>query len=750
LDLLPFYAILRSIPNKLLGVISMFVAILILLALPFVDTSNIKGCAYNPLYTLAFWIFALNFILLMWLGSCHVEPVRRLNFIYRGYLIPHQYSNNLMMRTKLGNIERMLLNIAFLPRILFMIKAILLKSNHSLFSNMGKYISMYLRTYSNWWFVWMYGVSDTNSERIRSKNESLVSKKSVRIYKGNSGLPKEINFYGNRAIILPVLINNSKYDTINLVRKGRIAAIKVFNVRWYTTDSGYQSSKNIIDKLKSLHERSIICAQRQMPIDRKLYNILCDIDLLKWAYENLKSKPINFITGMSPETLGSVSIEVLNKIIVELKDESFQFQPSRPKNKSEIKEDYCKLLKAPIQDKLVQEMMRLVLNAVYDPRFSSTSHGFRPNYSSHSALKNIHKTWEGSTWLIRGDINKCFDNIDHHKLMKIIEKVIIDRKFTRLIWKNLRAGYFEFTLDSMNIIGTPKGNIISPILANIYLDQLDKYVENLKSKFDIGINNSKSIEGRKIEYKLIRALRIKDNEAVRTWIKLRGINPVTLFRIDKFKKMDYVRYADNWLIGVKGNHKDCLDILNKIKLFLLTIGLKINEDKSQIINISENKVLFLGTNIFMSKHRKYFNKIDLRSGYTLKKRLELQIRLFAPLKNIIKKWQGIFIKKNKTKPNFLWYNLNHSQILYMYNSVSRDYLNYYSFAHNYNEVVNLIQYILKSSCAKLLAAKFNLKTQKKVFEKFGRDMGVTLKIKGKKEFKRYSFLPAKFRVTGKF
>ena len=94
--------------------------------------------------------------------------------------------------------------------------------------------------------------------------------------------------------------------------------------------------------------------------------------------------------------------------------------------------------------------------------------------------------------------------------------------------------------------------------------------------------------------------------------------------------------------------------------------------------------------------------------------------------------------------------MSHNEILCMYNTISRDYLNYYRFAHNYNELVNLIQHILKSSCAKLLAAKFNLKTQKKVFEKFGRDMGVTLKIKGKKEYKRYSFLPAKYKVTRKF
>jgi hypothetical protein len=122
----------------------MFVAILILLVLPFTDTSKVKGSSYRPLYTIAFWIFALNFLVLMWLGSCHVEAVRQLTLIYRKYLILHQYSKPVMMRTKLGNIEKILLNIAFLNRILFKIKAILPESNHSLFFNMGKYIYMYI------------------------------------------------------------------------------------------------------------------------------------------------------------------------------------------------------------------------------------------------------------------------------------------------------------------------------------------------------------------------------------------------------------------------------------------------------------------------------------------------------------------------------------------------------------------------------------------------------------------------------
>lgn len=297
-----------------------------------------------------------------------------------------------MMRTKLGNIEKILLNIAFLNRILFMIKAILPESNHSLFFNVGKYIYIYLQTHLDWGFVRVFGVSDTNSEEIRSKNESLISKKSVRINKGNLGLPKERNIYGNRAIILPVLSFNSRYGAINLVRKGRIAAIKDFNVRGYTTDSGSHKSKNICDKLKSLHERSIICAEKQIPIDRKLYNILCDKDLIKLAYENLKSEPGNLAPWINPKTLDGISIIDLNNIIEELKNESFQFKPRPGKLLPKPNGGLKRYTIAPPRDNLVQEMMRLILNAVFDPRFSNMSHGYRPNRSCHSTLNTIHKT----------------------------------------------------------------------------------------------------------------------------------------------------------------------------------------------------------------------------------------------------------------------------------------------------------------------------------------------------------------------
>jgi len=164
-DLLPFYAILRSIPNKLLGVISMFVAILILLILPFTDTSNIKGSSYKPLYIIAFWIFSLNFLVLMWLGSCHVEPVRHLIFTDRSVKHTHHFSKYMMTIQELGKAERVLLNIAFLEIVLFKIKAILLELNHSLFLNMGRFILIYIQTSKIRRLDLTYGESDTNSEK---------------------------------------------------------------------------------------------------------------------------------------------------------------------------------------------------------------------------------------------------------------------------------------------------------------------------------------------------------------------------------------------------------------------------------------------------------------------------------------------------------------------------------------------------------------------------------------------------------
>ena len=130
--------------------------------------------------------------------------------------------------------------------------------------------------------------------------------------------------------------------------------------------------------------------------------------------------------------------------------------------------------------------MRMILEAIFTPTLSKNSHGFMANKGCHSALKQVYMQFKGVTWVIEGDISKCFDSIDHHKLMNIIENKITDRRFRKLIWKSLRAGYFEFNVYQHSITGTPQGSIISPILCNIFMNQLDQFVDNLSSKFNKG------------------------------------------------------------------------------------------------------------------------------------------------------------------------------------------------------------------------------------------------------------------------
>lgn len=148
------------------------------------------------------------------------------------------------------------------------------------------------------------------------------------------------------------------------------------------------------------------------------------------------------------------------------------------------------------KDKLLQKAMRLILEVIYEPTFYHSSHGIRPQRSSHTALRAVKQQFQTANWVIEGHISKCFDSIDHHKLMKLIENKILDRKFTRLIWKSLKAGYFGFNWYHNNISGTPQGFIISPLLANIFMTQLDSFMEQVKKNFNIA---SKSLPKKQID-----------------------------------------------------------------------------------------------------------------------------------------------------------------------------------------------------------------------------------------------------------
>ena len=570
------------------------------------------------------------------------------------------------------------------------------------------------------WSAWSRReVENTRLEKIQFKDKSEKSKEDLRINILSTGLPKWSNPYGNGINIVPAKFH-TLYSKGNALKRGRFI-VNFLSIRKYTTGSSEIKSNVLskIDNLSELHKDSVI--------DRNLYKLVSNVDLLNVAYENIKSKPGNMTQGISPDTLDGISLETLNQISEKLKNESFKFSPSRrihiPKNGTSSRGTRQLNIASP-RDKIVQEAIRIILNAVYEPIFLSCSHGFRPNKGCHSALKSIHIDFQSSTWFIEGDFQKCFDNINHEKLMAIIETKILDRQFTKLIRKSLKAGYFEFTVYQQNIIGTPQGSIISPILSNIYLHQLDKFILNLKNDFDLGTKARRTKISRYYEYHIQKARQNKDFNFSAKLIADRSNTPAIDYHDPNFKKLMYVRYADDWIVGVRGNLSDAKEILTKIKAYCESINLTINESKTKITNINSEKVLFLGTKIFRATHRD-FTRIG---KYRMLKRMKLKIRFEAPLDRIKAKLTSAkFIRNGKSNPKFLWLHLDHKQIIILYNSVLRGYLNYYKFVHNYGILTSYIQYILKQSCAKLLAAKYSLGTMAKVYKKYGSNLGGFLK-----------------------
>ena len=218
----------------------------------------------------------------------------------------------------------------------------------------------------------------------------------------------------------------------------------------------------------------------------RLYRILFNEQMFYVAYQRIYAKPGNMTPGSDGKTIDGMSVDRIGHLIAALKDESYMPTPARrvyiPKKNGKKRP-----LGIPsIEDKMVQEVVRLILEAVYEGHFENSSHGFRPRRSCHTALRSIQTLFTGANWFIEGDIKGFFDNIDHHILIETLRERISDERFLRLIWKFLKAGYIEDFTFHKTYSGTPQGGIISPILANIYLDKFDKYMREYAESFDKG------------------------------------------------------------------------------------------------------------------------------------------------------------------------------------------------------------------------------------------------------------------------
>jgi group II intron reverse transcriptase/maturase len=487
--------------------------------------------------------------------------------------------------------------------------------------------------------------------------------------------------------------------------------------------------RNPINMLSSLQNHS---SDRSYTFER-LYRNLYNRELFLLAYQNIYASQGNMTKGTDGKTIDAMSLNRIDGMIASLKDESYQPQPSRrtyiPKKNGKMRP-----LGIPsFDDKLVQECVRLLLEAVYD--------GFRPKHSCHTALSQAQVCFTGVKWFVEGDIKGFFDNINHEVMIGILAERIKDEKFLRLIRKFLKAGYLEDWQYHNTYSGTPQGGIISPILANIYLDKLDRYMEELKKRFDKGAVRAVYPETYELEKKrgvLAKKLRNTNSEEEKQVLteKIREIDrkKLTIPYSDpfdtSFKRLQYVRYADDFLIGVIGSKEDAIAIKEQVKAFVAdTLILELSDEKT-LITHSEKRARFLGYDIYV--RRSTATKKD-KTG-RLCRHLNGTVCLEMPKELMRKKlleYSAMTIEKTvygkdnwKAKARYYLKDNDDLEILDQYNSEIRGFRNYYRIANNAAHASSF-GYIMQYSMFKTFATKYRT-TMRRMIEKLriGKNFGV--------------------------
>ncbi len=459
----------------------------------------------------------------------------------------------------------------------------------------------------------------------------------------------------------------------------------------------------------------------------RLYRILFNQEMFFNAYQRIYAKPGNMTAGSDGKTIDGMSLERINKLIEVLRDETYQPQPVRrvyiPKKNGKMRP-----LGIPtFDDKLVQEVIRMILEAIYEGQFLDCSHGFRPKRSCHTALTKIQKTFTGAKWFIEGDIKGFFDGINHDILISILQERISDERFIRLIRKFLRAGYVEEWTFYKTYSGTPQGGIVSPILANIYLDKLDRYVKDYIKCFDKGIKKKPNEARLKLDTKkkmAMQKLKVVKNENERLCVvkQLKAIDKERLSITsndemdDSFKRMKYVRYADDFVIGVIGSKEDSKRIKEDIKNFLESkLKLELSEEKT-LITHTQRAAKFLGYEILVNKSNLAKRDKMGRMIRSFNKKVYLKLSMDTIKKKLLD-FGVLEIKMNKGKE--VWKAREHRksinnddlEILQKFNYTLRGFHNYYAIANN-SSLLHSFKYIMQYSMYRTFAGKYKTSVAK--------------------------------------
>jgi group II intron reverse transcriptase/maturase len=484
-------------------------------------------------------------------------------------------------------------------------------------------------------------------------------------------------------------------------------------------------------------------------INDKLIHIISDVNILILAYEYIKSKSGNYTPGVNPTTLDKFDLKWFHNVSNKLKAGKYTFSPARRSYipKSSNSEKKRPLTISSPRDKIVQQAILFILKAIYEPSFLDYSHGSRPGRGTHTALNYIKYKFKEAKWCIEADIKINFPNINHKILMNLLQKRIICSKFLSLIKKFIKAGYVEEGKFFESNIGLLQGNIISPILNNVYLHELDLYMDRLINLFHLGKSRKKNLKYRRFQYHMEKAK--GDSSEIKSLRKQRRkINSKDPF--DRgFKRLYYVRYIDDFVVGVIGSREDTVELEEKIRIFLKNeLKLTLSSEKTLITHFSKQYITFLNTLIKGTWERDKRLVPVKRKGVIRKEKITSRTVLKAPIKLLFERatLNGFFKKRNNEFVPISvgrCINWEHESILRYYNSVICGILNYYSFANNHKSLGSLI-HGLKFSCARTLALKYKLRRASQVFRRFGPTFQKSCKSKIK------LYIPKTFKPLKKF
>lgn len=505
----------------------------------------------------------------------------------------------------------------------------------------------------------------------------------------------------------------------------------------FNTETGRmcETLREPVNVLKSLSEKA---ANKQYKFKR-LYRNLYNPEFYFLAYKNISVSQGSMTAGTDGKTLDGMSEKRINTLIEKLRNFSYQPNPARREYIAKKNSTKKRPLGIPsTEDKLVQEVVRMILESIYEANFSNVSHGFRSGKSCHTALQQIQNQFTGVTWFVEGDIQACFDSFDHHIMVDILRERIEDENFLALIWKMLNAGYMEQWNYHKSYSGTPQGSGTSPILANIYLDKMDAFAESLKTEFDQGSSETNPAYGRaasKLYY-----IRRRNRQNWQSWTKKERAEALKLQKSaqaklhslpskaacnEHYKRLVYCRYADDFIVGVVGSREDAEQIKTAFRTFLeRSLHLQMSESKTKITH-SSDKARFLGYDVTTAKNASlmYDKKGQLR------KTNSGTIKLYVPRE----KWQSKLMEYGALRIRYdangreIWdsqhrgkmVHLTDVEILSKVNAEIRGMYNFYSLANNATVIKNFA-FILEYSMYKTFGLKYK-RSVAKILRKYKKD-----------------------------